>query len=349
MRLLDHIAQSRVPLLVRRAGALWRLPSACDFAADISRCPLRYVLTDELLRLCVELAYSEGDKLAGCLDLVRFPAEQLWIEWSDPVKSTEITRLVPQYTRQADSPNLRSGVLIAARPGSARAFRACRLHTFWMSRADPANPVVAAVETHIDLDRGVTCQPVEAFLDGGMVAVREPEDACVDAVLQYAGFRLHPAWQRYCGSAVRGPERAGVISACLGGVTFDVPIILALLLLLELKAGLRQLPVQRARLNAKRMHLHKPPLLEHIEVACPVLPMAGSPAGAHTADTPVREAPRFHHVRGHLVRRADAVFWRRPHWRGHLRLGCVRSRTVELRPPAFTPAETAAGGPGTAG
>jgi hypothetical protein len=39
----------------------------------------------------------------------------------------------------------------------------------------------------------------------------------------------------------------------------------------------------------------------------------------------------MHHVRGHLVRRYNTVFWRRPHWRGHARLGCVRSRSVELR------------------
>jgi len=27
------------------------------------------------------------------------------------------------------------------------------------------------------------------------------------------------------------------------------------------------------------------------------------------------------------------VYWRGPHWRGHVRLGSVRSRTVELQLP----------------
>jgi hypothetical protein len=38
-------------------------------------------------------------------------------------------------------------------------------------------------------------------------------------------------------------------------------------------------------------------------------------------------------VRGHIVRRSNKFFWRSPHWRGHLRLGSVRSRTVELHLP----------------
>jgi hypothetical protein len=36
-------------------------------------------------------------------------------------------------------------------------------------------------------------------------------------------------------------------------------------------------------------------------------------------------------VRGHLVRREDVVYWRAPHWRGHVRLGRVRTRNVALK------------------
>jgi hypothetical protein len=38
----------------------------------------------------------------------------------------------------------------------------------------------------------------------------------------------------------------------------------------------------------------------------------------------------LHHVRGHIARRGDKVFWRLPHLRGNARLGVVRSRTVQL-------------------
>jgi hypothetical protein len=43
-----------------------------------------------------------------------------------------------------------------------------------------------------------------------------------------------------------------------------------------------------------------------------------------------RRGPRLHHVRGHIARRGDKVFWRLPHLRGSARLGVVRSRTVQL-------------------
>jgi hypothetical protein len=51
MRHLDCIAQSHAPFLVEQVnGVVWRLRSACDFAAQLTTRPLRYVLSDELTR-----------------------------------------------------------------------------------------------------------------------------------------------------------------------------------------------------------------------------------------------------------------------------------------------------------
>jgi hypothetical protein len=108
-------------------------------------------------------------------------------------------------------------------------------------------------------------------------------------------------------------------------------MLLALFLLMAIRAELVQTPVSPLRLNAKRSRLGKRPLLEHIEVSCPVF---ASAAVSHSDGAGVaRRGPRFHHVRGHIVRRRNTVYWRGPHWRGHVRLGSVRSRTVELRLP----------------
>jgi hypothetical protein len=42
MRLLDHIAQSTEPLIVRQdSGEQWRLTGASDFARRLTQCPLR--------------------------------------------------------------------------------------------------------------------------------------------------------------------------------------------------------------------------------------------------------------------------------------------------------------------
>jgi len=135
--------------------------------------------------------------------------------------------------------------------------------------------------------------------------------------------------------------RAEVARRCLAAVAFDIPMVLALLLLMTIRAQLVQRPVCPARLNAKRARLGKRALLEHIEVSSPVFAQGPRPAADRPAS--VRGAPRLHHVRGHIVRRRDVVYWRGPHWRGHVRLGSVRSRTVELQLPHRSATATGTG------
>ncbi len=329
MRLLDHIAQCTEPFRVREDGGdIWRLTGASDFALPLVRCPLRYVLTENLVRTCTTLAYSDGHELSGCLDLLHIPAEQLWIEWDDAARTDELLRVLPPCAPVAPSDVLRAGTLISADPRG----RSGSLRTFWLTRAQPQEPLLASVETLIDLDGGLSTAPSAALLDGQTVAVREPSNRQLDDLLHCAGFRLEPSWQRYYQSVARGvAARAQVIQHSLAAVASDVPTLLALFLLMAIRADLVQLPVHPVRLNAKRVRLGKRPLLEHIEVSSPVF----ASAALYRADGPAaaRRAPRFHHVRGHIVRRRNAVYWRGPHWRGHVRLGSVRSRTVELRIP----------------
>lgn len=327
MHLLDHIAQYRAPFVVRQnSGAVWHLPGPSEFAKRLTQCPLRYVLADELVRICVELAYSEGDELSSCLDLVRFPAEQLWLEWSEPVRRAEIARALPECD-VAPVECVRGGLWIAAGANG----RTATMRTFWLSRTEPREPVLAAGETIIDLDHMPPCATeVAMLLEGAAVRVCDPVNPQLDAVLRYAGFRLDPDWCRYYASAVSSDAtRDIVIARTLSGVAFDVPWVLALFMLMQLQSGLTQRVVSATRLNAKRARLGRSALLEHIEVSCPLLSAAQPPPV--TGPGTLRQGPRLHHVRGHLVRRDDAVFWRRPHWRGHLRIGCVRSRTVNLR------------------
>ena len=223
---------------------------------------------------------------------------------------------------------VRAGTLISAQPRG----RSGSLRTFWLTRAQPQEPLLASVETLLDLDGGLSGAPTSALLDGQTVAVRDPSNQQRDDLLQCAGFRLDPSWQRYYQSAAcSAASRAQVIQHSLAAVAFDVPILLALFLLMAIRADLVQMPVRPVRLNAKRVRLGKRPLLEHIEVSSPVF--ASAAPGRADGPAAARRAPRFHHVRGHIVRRRNTVYWRGPHWRGHVRLGSVRSRTVELRIP----------------
>lgn len=327
MRLLDHVAQCTAPFLVRQqCGDVWRLTGAGDFSQAVTHCPLRFVLTDELVRVCVELAYSQGDELCGCLDLVRLPAEWLWVEWSEAARRDALRCVIPEYLPAEVTDVERCGVLIHSE-GSGRSGS---LRTFFLTRDEPREPLVAALETVLELDGVGTAEHPGTFLQGGVVRVCDSQNKHLNDVLRCARFRLDPAWQRYYASVLPNTALgAQLIRPLISSVAFDIPLLLALLLLMTIRRDLVRRAVNPQRLNRKRVRFGRLPLLEHVEVSTPLLIQAGYRSTQRTASA--RNGPRFHHVRGHIVRRDDTVYWRGPHWRGHLRLGKVRSRTVELR------------------
>lgn len=343
MRLLDLIAQQPQPFWVQQAdGRVVRLSGAADFAASIRACPLRYVLTDALVRDCTALAYSDGVHLAECLDLVHLPAHAWWVEWNDAVRMAEYERAlgidagagaaaagaasIDAATAQPASTVARAGVLVSAAQGGRRG----TMRSFWCCNDAQQEPLLAPLEIHFDLDaiaseRGT----LESLLQGACAAVPIEAEPGVSAVLQRARYRFDASWLDYYQRNAASPEVAReLLQQSLGTVASDFPLVIALLLMMTVRGGLPQRQENLAQLNAKRMRLGRAPLLEHIEVSSPVMPRRWAAQFAF-ADS-ARRAPRLHHVRGHLVRRANALFWRTPHWRGHLRLGQVRSRTVTL-------------------
>jgi hypothetical protein len=112
----------------------------------------------------------------------------------------------------------------------------------------------------------------------------------------------------------------------LGTIAINIPVLLAFMLLLASRAGLPRRPQTFERLNRSRRKAAKAPLLDHIEMRAPVLPEYLGCAGAERHHA--RRGPRLHHVRGHLVRRGNQLFWRIPHLRGSARSGIIRARTV---------------------
>ena len=304
---------------------MWRLTSAADFSVQVCRCPLRYVLDDELVRTCVEFAYSEGDELSGCLDLLHFPAEHLWIEWRDAAQREALASVLPECVRDPARTAERSGALIS----TSRRGRAGSVRSFWRTGYEPHEAQVSAVETLLDLDFAHATAGPHGLLEDGGAAVFDPKNACLSELLRCARFRVDSAWRRYYRAVLTDPAAARAIPLLVSGVAFDVPMLLGLFLLMAVRADLLQRAVNPQRLNHKRARLGKRPLLEHIEVSAPLF----AQADCHSSDSVggFRSSPRLHHVRGHIVRRRNTVYWRGPHWRGHLRLGQVRSRTVELR------------------
>lgn len=328
MRLLDQIAQAATPLLIRNSDqSLTRLTSACDFSKQLTACPLRYVLADELTSLCTALAYSEGDQLSSCLDLIHIPAQQLWVEWADKPRREELARAFPREHERAADPVLWAGAFIQSNAQGRRG----TMRTFWSTAERPADPLVAALVTHFDLDE---CLPVgegiDALFEGKLAAVHAPEGNGVQETFSGIRYGFDEAWlEYYAQKRLSGQEKVAILQQSLSSVAHDLPVLLALFLLQITQSGVGVRPTSLKQLNAKRHRRGKAPLLDHVELTAPVLQKSFIPHGSEPAAQ--RHSPKYHHVRGHIVRRGAAVYYRAPHYRGHVRLGRVASRTVGLR------------------
>ncbi|MGH3430121.1 MAG: hypothetical protein ACRD3Q_14580, partial [Terriglobales bacterium] len=319
---LDLVAQSTAAAPTLPGG--WALPGAHHFADAVRTCPLRLVLADDLTRCTTQLAYAEGERLSGCLDLIHVPSRQLWLEWLEATRQSTL-REIPARGITSCCNVRRSGGLIAADPSG----RAGTMRTFWSTQNEQVYS--AALLTDFDLDRVIRpALDVHAVFSGAAFVVATPEETAIDELLSHVCFRLDHVWANYYRAAdLSESEQALVLRKVLDGTAFDMPMILALFLLFAAKDGLQRRTADLERLNYARRCAGKRALLEHIEVRAPIAMAYQSPASLG-ANPNRRRGPRLHHVRGHIARRGDKVFWRLPHLRGCARLGVVRSRTVQL-------------------
>ena len=300
----------------------WGFPGAHHFADAVRTCPLRLVLADDLTQYATRLAYAEGERLSDCLDLIHVPSQQLWLEWLEATRQSTL-REIPAYAGTPCSSVRRTGVLIAADPAG----RAGTMRTFWSTQNEQVYS--AALRTDFDLDRAVRpALDIGAVFSGAAFGVEMPVEAVLDELLSHVCFRLDPAWANYYRAAeLTESQQLLVLREVLGTMAFDMPMILALFLLFAAKDGLQRQAAELERLNRARRCSGKRALLEHIEVRAPISAHYQRPASLAVNR---RRGPRLHHVRGHIVRRGEKVFWRLPHLRGSARLGVVRSRTVQL-------------------
>jgi hypothetical protein len=331
MRLLDRVARCHAPLRLALDGVSvvpFEVTAPSRYASRVADCPLRFVLDDDMTRACAQLAFADGERLAGCLDLLRMPAPHLWVEWNDAVHQQVIyeTGAVGEYDTAASG--RRVGVLLQ---GSADGYRAV-VRTFWVDAAadESAEVVLSPLETHIDLRGGYSlAADFPGVLAGGYARLTDPADSAMTSLLDHVRFRFDEPWAAYYRAAATHPDaQRHVVRGCLQAVARDVPLLLAFFLLLSAKDATRSMPVSRAALNRKRIALGRAPLLDHIEVRASL--DAIREADTSGAEQSGRQSPRLHHVRGHLVRRDDRVFWRTPHLRGSGLRGMIRSRTVCL-------------------
>jgi hypothetical protein len=325
MRLADRIAQCRTPFIVENTkdGSVTHLNNAAAFSQDIDRCATRYVLSDELTRLCTALAYSKGASTLACADLLHVPAGRVWVEWTEAPWRNELARY--GFKSPVDSACAgRRGVFIQSSPGG----RSGLMRTFWASGESELEVLSSSMEACFDFDTQEGESPA-AFDRQKRTAICVSDNAAGKADILRRCFRFwfERSWQDYYERAQLTPGQATALSHhALGTIAIDIPMILAFFLLLTTRPSLPRRPIMLERLNRARSKLGKARLLDQIEVFSPLLPEYRPSDGGPSGNT--RRASRLHHVRGHLVRRGSQIFWRVPHLRGSARSGVIHSRTV---------------------
>jgi hypothetical protein len=325
MRLADRIAQCRTPLVVQNTKdrTLTHLSCAASFAGKMATCPTRYVLTDDLTRLCTALAYSKGANTLACADFLRVPAQRVWIEWCDQPWLTELARYGFKSSQDSTGAG-RRGVYIQSDPLG----RSGLIRTFWSMGGSDSDVRASSVEAFFDFDTPEGVEPSAAdFPDRRTMNVSDPQSDRADILERCFRFRYETTWaEYYAKGGLSSLEEEAVAQMALGTIAPTIPVTLAFCLLLATRPGLPQRPLMLERLNRARTKSGKAPLLDHTEVHSPLLPeyscVAESGSGVG------RRPARLHHVRGHLVRRGAQLFWRVPHLRGSARTGVLRSRTV---------------------
>jgi hypothetical protein len=324
VKLIDSVAQCHTPYVVqsRTNGRLTALNNTADCAELVARSPLRYVLSDDLTRLCADLAYSKGAGTVSCADLLHVPAEALWVEWCNEPWSNALQQYgFPLIPAGAQWVGRRGAWILASRDG-----RRGLVRTFWSASGDDV--LASSVEAFFDFDTAAGEEPEPLDARAGFVGkVYDSERTDDDILGRCFRFRYEQSWAQYYGDAALTDElRCGLWRHAVGTIAMDIPMLLTFFLLLATRSGLPQSAQSLEHLNRRRLKCGKAPLLDHIEVRSPVLPEYRDCARGEPRTT--RLGPRLHHVRGHLVRRGSQIFWRVPHLRGSARTGLVRTRTV---------------------
>jgi hypothetical protein len=336
MRLADRIAQCRTPFVVQNTkdDIVTQLSGAATFAKEITACPTRYVLSDDLTRLCTALAYSKGATTLACADLLHVPAERVWVEWCEAPWLTELLRYGFNVREQSTVMG-RRGIFIQ----SSRTGRRGLIRVFWTTGESDLDVFASSMEAYFDFDTPDGEAPTAPdALNRPAICVSDEGIGKADILRHCFRFRYERTWAEYYAKAALSREQSEAIARhALGTIAIEIPVLLAFFLLLATRPGLPRRPLMLERLNRARSKSGKAPLLAHMEVFAPLIPEYASPNSGSGME---RRPPRLHHVRGHLVRRGSQLFWRVPHLRGSARAGAVRTRTVTWtidRPMGDTP------------
>src|SRR3984957_13962663 len=150
MILVDRLAQCHAPFIVKNtaSGILSHLNGAAEFAHRVAQCPIRYVLSDELTRLCTALAYSKGSRTVACADVLHVPAETVWVEWCEAPWRAELDRYGFGVDAADTGRSGRRGAFIQASTDGRRGL----VRTFWSDKEIATDVLASSMEAYFDFD-----------------------------------------------------------------------------------------------------------------------------------------------------------------------------------------------------
>jgi hypothetical protein len=320
VRLQDAIIAARPLVVEGRDGARHSLPGAADVAQRLALAPVRYVLDDASAALVTRTAFAEDTMLEHSLDLLRFPSTAFWIEWDDRGRAAFLKKH-GLADPQAGSAKGRAGALVTADASGRRG----EISMIWENEAGEADLAPFAIEFDLGDPEFFAARDGKDWLCG--VGLRHAD--MLNPLYQRARFRLAAPWLAYISRYAQTQARFdATIQTHLLCVSGDLAFISAFCLLLSARGALHYRSSDLDRLNAARRRKDHRPLLEHVTVS---LDLSSDPQQSEAGGVSPRAAPRLHHVCGHLVRRSDALHWRRSHLRGNPRAGMISARTIEVR------------------
>lgn len=291
MRLLDQVAQEREPCIVIDGRGRHRMPGVADRAEAVAECPIRYVLQPNVVSRCRDLLRTDRAMFDRRNGLLRSSAPSLWLEW-------------------VEADGGRVGLLATA----DEAGRAGTVEVVWGQRE--GGPVLGQAVLRFDFE-GTPAPP-----EDGSVAFAVPSAA--HPMADHIIFTISRVWADHLFACGEAPGWDAVERVCIS-VLRDAEMLFAFTALLLHRPEIALVQSDLERINRQREKRNKAALLDHLEASLSLDPSRFGSVGQGMW----HRSSRLHVVRGHMVHRGDAMFWRRSHLRGDLTRP-IQSRTVSV-------------------
>ena len=328
MRLLDQIAVAKTPLVVRQhCGTQFTLPGLQDLTGALLAAPVRYVLDDVVAAFAAQTAFGDPDRFGHCIELLRLPAARFWVEWCEHGRRAVMAQLGLTTALAAATAGGRAGALIESDDSGRRG----TISFAWTTGPHDTEGTLAPLVVDFDLDDpDFRARKIPDAVTRGAEVNGAP---ALTHFLRHVRFRLRCDWRDYYARTAPTPQAfTAALDANIGQVVAAIPFLLAFCLGLSARNALTLAPSALDRLNKSRRQHGRAPLLDHIEVTAR---FGGARASGGAASA--RADARLHFVCGHLVRRGQQIFWRRPHLRGNAARGAIIARNIQVRSVPDTP------------